>query len=201
MIAVMDIHDILQVKTPKAWLDYACMHLDTVLIDHAHCEKKAAQTAIHLILRYPEFHNLVHRVSRFAREELRHFEQVYALMRKRGIALKAIAPSGYAKGLISKSANHEPQRMIDSLIIAAIIEARSCERFEALAPLLDDELSKFYNGLLHAEKRHFLAYLELACEAANGDDIGARIQYFSEHEATLIMQKDACFRFHSGIPC
>lgn len=195
----MNINEFLLCSTPSAWLDYASRHVDILLLDHAHCEKKAAQTAINLILRYPSYGAMVYRLSRFAREELRHFEQVYKIMQQRGVQLEHLSASRYAKGLIAHASKQEPQRMIDSLIIGAFIEARSCERFQALIPYLDDALAKFYSGLLASEQRHFAAYLQLA-EQASEISIETRIALFAEIESELITSKDQEFRFHSGIP-
>jgi tRNA 2-(methylsulfanyl)-N6-isopentenyladenosine37 hydroxylase len=198
-MARMEIADFLILKTPAHWTQYAVEHIDMLLLDHAHCEKKAAQTAINLIVRYPDFHDLVYRLSRFAREELRHFEQVYKIMRQRGVALDHLTASRYAKGLFSHAKTFEPDRLVDSLIIAAFIEARSCERFHAMIPFLDDELAQFYSGLLSAEKRHFTEYLFLAHKAA-ACDIDDRIAFFAKIESSLITTPDVEFRFHSGVP-
>ena len=191
------IHDFLACKTPDAWLDAACANQDLLLIDHANCEKKAAGTALNLLYRYVDWPELLHRMSRLAREELRHFEQVLAIMHQRGIRYVQITPARYAGGLHKFVRTHEPQRLIDTLIIGAFIEARSCERFARLAPHLDAELQKFYVGLLNSEARHFEHYLQLAKRYAK-EPIEERITFFAEKERELIVAPDTQFRFHSG---
>ena len=138
-------------------------------------------------------------MSRLAREELRHYEQVMAIMQTRGIAYEQITPGRYAGELRKLVRTHEPGRYIDTLIVGAIIEARSCERFAKLAPYLDEELQIFYLSLLKSESRHYEDYLKLAKRAAEGKDISERIQQFLEMEKTLIEGEDAEFRFHSGV--
>ena len=185
--------------TPEAWLQRAINELPTLLIDHAHCEKKAAATALKLMYRYPEREQLQWQLSRLAREELRHFEQVMELMKARGISLRALPPSRYAKGLRQHIRKNDPEQLVDLLIIGAFIEARSCERFSALASVVADvELSRYYRFLLRSESRHFMDYLRLAREYAT-TDIGERISFFRKVENQLIVSPDANFSFHSGI--
>lgn len=174
--------------------------LPLILVDHAHCEKKAASSALNLLFRYPDRSLLVHRMSRLAREELRHFEQVLKLMEKRGVAFRHLTPSRYADGLRKHMRTHEPVRLVDTLIVGAFIEARSCERFQALAPALQDrEIADFYIGLCESESRHFRHYLELAEQAA-GEDISERVRHFAVVESELNTAVDAELRFHSGPP-
>lgn len=195
-----NVKDFLGAPTPQAWITAAAADLPLILVDHAHCEKKAASSAINLLFRYPENALLVNRMSRLAREELRHFEQVLKLMKKRNIGYRHLTPSRYAEGLRKHVRTHEPVRLVDILVIGAFIEARSCERFESLAPALHDrEVADFYRGLQESESRHFLHYLELAEEAA-GEDISARVQFFREVEAQLNAADDYELRFHSGPP-
>ena len=185
--------------TPQAWLEQAVQELDVLLIDHANCEKKAAATAINLMFRYTEHTDLQNRMSRLAREELRHFEQVLALLKKRNIPYRPLSASGYAARMRAAVRTHEPERMIDTLVVGAFIEARSCERFEALAPLLDEELKRFYLSLLKSEARHFQDYLTLAMEAA-GYDVADRIAVFAEADRGAVECVDDELRFHSGVP-
>lgn len=133
------------------------------------------------------------------REELHHFWQVREAMMLRNIPYVKITASRYAKGMLKGVRTHEPLTLIDKLICGAYIEARSCERFAALAPYLDDDLQKFYLSLLRSEARHFEDYLALA-QQISPDDITPRIRYFGEAEATLICTPDSEFRFHSGVP-
>ncbi len=184
--------------TPDAWLQTALQRQDTLLIDHANCEKKAASTALSLLYRYVERPELLQKMSRLAREELRHFEQVLALMQARGIEYVQLSPSRYAGALHVLVRRQEPQRLLDTLLIGAFIEARSYERFKALAPLLDSELQKFYGALLQSEERHFQEYLQLAKRYFD-EDFSARIALIGECEAELIRSEDPQFRFHSGV--
>lgn len=186
-------------RTPTAWCEYASQHLELLLIDHAHCEKKAASTALSMIYRYADKPALLQRLSRLAREELRHFEQVLKLIQQRGYQFKNFSPSRYAGGLHELVRTVEPYRLLDSLIIGAFIEARSCERFASLIPYLDAELAKFYQSLLASEARHFRIYLDFASEFSEVD-LTARIVEFAALEKRLIESEDQQFRFHSGVP-
>lgn len=186
--------------TPKAWIAWALENPQILLIDHANCEKKAASTALNLMYRYVEHHQLLKRLSRLAREELRHFEQVIVLMRRRGVEYRQISAARYAGGLRAAMRSQEPGRLVDTLVIGALIEARSCERFAALAPHLDPELNEFYSSLLKSEARHFLDYLRLAVSLSNQEEVDERVSVFCELESELIQSTDTEFRFHSGIP-
>lgn len=193
------IDEFLLCPTPDAWVEQALARQALLLTDHANCEKKAASTAINLMYRYVENYELLNKMSRLAREELRHFEQVIGIMEKRGIEYQQLTASRYAAELRKPVRTHEPAKLVDTLIVGAIIEARSCERFEKLAPYLDEELKKFYLSLLKSESRHYKDYLSLAKKAAGGKDISDRIHFFLEREKNLIQSKDTEFRFHSGV--
>lgn len=195
--ALQEIHNFLPCRTPKQWIDNALANQDLMLIDHAHCEKKAASTALSLMYRYVENTELLNKMSRLAREELRHFEQVLAIMTKRGVDYRHLTPARYAAGLRQQVRQDDPGRLVDVLIVGAIIEARSCERFAALAPFLDDRLADFYTSLLKSEARHYQDYLKLAEQAAGGP-IDARVSEFLATEKELIEAPDTEFRFHSG---
>lgn len=199
VVDIKPITDFLLCRTPQAWIDRALKEPMILLIDHANCEKKAASTALGLMYRYIDKHDLLQKLSRLAREELRHFEQVIALMKKRGIPYQALTASRYASGLHEHARKHDPGKLVDTLIMGAIIEARSCERFAALAPHLDSVLQKFYWSLLQSESRHFTDYLTLAERYAE-EDISGRIRFFLEQDRLLIESIDEEFRFHSGIP-
>lgn len=194
---ISHIHQFLPCETPDRWLQNALDHPDILLIDHANCEKKAASTALNLMYRYVDKHELLNKMSRLAREELRHFEQVIALMKKRHIDYRQISSARYASGLREGMRTSEPQRLVDVLIIGALIEARSCERFARLAPHLDAELQAFYLSLLKSESRHFEDYLRLA-ERYSPEPIADRVTYFCQLERELIEAGDDEFRFHSG---
>jgi tRNA-(ms[2]io[6]A)-hydroxylase len=190
---------LLACPTPAAWVTHASSHVELLLLDHANCEKKAASTAVSLLFRYPEQESLAQRLSRLAREELRHFEQVCAVTARRGIAFRRVAPTRYAAGLHRLVRAREPDRLVDLLLAGAFIEARSAERFAVLAPALDEELSTFYGGLLAAEARHRDVYLTLARARARAD-LDERIRDFAAAEAELVTQRDRRFGFHSGPP-
>lgn len=194
-----EIHAFLHCRTPGAWVETALEQQALLLIDHANCEKKAASTALSLMYRYVDSMELLHLMSRLAREELRHFEQVLDIMAAREITYRQISASRYAAGLREMVRPQEPGRLVDTLIVGAFIEARSCERFARIAPLLDAELSKFYHSLLRSEGRHYRDYLDLARSAAGGD-ISERIAVIGERERALIEAPDQEFRFHSGPP-
>ncbi len=201
MTALDEIHQFLPCETPDAWIAEAIKpeNLWLLLTDHAHCEKKAASTAMTLMFRYVDRPDLLNKMSRLAREELIHFEQVLAIMQERGLVYDHLTQARYAGGLRKHVRTYEPGRLIDTLIIGALIEARSCERFAKLAPFLDDQLAKFYRSLLKSEARHYQDYLFLAQEYA-GEPIDDRIAFFREVERELIEQPDEEFRFHSGMP-
>jgi tRNA-(ms[2]io[6]A)-hydroxylase len=195
--ALQEIHNFLPCRTPQQWIDNALANQDLMLIDHAHCEKKAASAALSLMYRYVDNTDLLNKMSRLAREELRHFEQVLAIMKKRGVDYCHLTPARYAAGLRQEVRSEDPGRLVDVLIVGAIIEARSCERFAALAPFLDEKLADFYTSLLKSEARHYQDYLTLAEQAAGGP-IAARVEDFLALERALIEDPDQEFRFHSG---
>ena len=164
---IEEINNFLRVPTPKSWAKEARGRIPELLNDHANCELKAASTAMGFIYKYSSFDDLCYKMSRIAREELRHFEQVKSLMKKRSISFNYIKPSRYAKILRDSVRNNEPERFMDSLIVGAIIEARSCERFYYLMKILPRDISDFYARLVESESRHFLLYLEFAKDHNN----------------------------------
>jgi tRNA-(ms[2]io[6]A)-hydroxylase len=200
-VALTRIQNFLHCETPDAWVETAKQsdNQAVLLLDHANCEKKAASTAVNLMYRYVGDFELMHKMSRLAREELRHYEQVMQIMQKRGIAYEQITPCRYAGELRKPVRTHEPARFVDTLIVGAIIEARSCERFAKLAPHLDEELKAFYLSLLKSEARHYEDYLHLAKKMAGGEDISERVDVFLTLEKSLIESADTEFRFHSGV--
>jgi tRNA-(ms[2]io[6]A)-hydroxylase len=196
--ALDEIQAFLPCATPDRWIENALENQSLMLIDHANCEKKAASTAMSLINRYTDNFELLNKMSRLAREEMRHFEQVIALMKRRKIPYEHVSASRYAAGLRDLARKDDPSKLIDVLIIGAFIEARSCERFALLAPHLDAELEKFYLSLLKSEARHYQDYLKLAKTVAGGESIDARIELVAQRERELIESPDTQFRFHSG---
>jgi tRNA-(ms[2]io[6]A)-hydroxylase len=197
---IAEIEEFLHCATPATWVRQAQANQDILLVDHANCEKKAASTALNLMYRYVDHHSLLTRLSRLAREELRHFEQVIAIMKRRGIDYPQLSASRYAGGLRAEVRAPEPGRLVDTLLAGAIIEARSCERFARLVPVLDDELAAFYASLLKSEARHFKDYLKLASAVAPANEIQERLTLLLEVERDLIESDDDEFRFHSGSP-
>jgi len=195
--------NILAAPTPAPWVDTACAHWRELLVDHANCEKKAASSALALIFAYPEDQELCAALSRLAREELRHFEQVSQLMRRLHVDFERQRPGRYAGGLRCALRRHEPGRKLDLMLAGALIEARSCERFALLAPRLPEPLGAFYGGLQHSEARHFELYLRLAHRAAGPGTaalVEARLRALAALEAELITAGDEQLRFHSGPP-
>jgi len=192
----------LDTQTPEEWLDLACERIPEMLLDHANCELKAASTALGFLYRYPDRTALAQRMSRLAREELRHFEQVRSIMDDMGIAFERLSASRYAGGLRDAARPDEPHKLLDLLLIGALIEARSCERFARIAPRLPERLAKFYGGLLASEARHFEHYIAFAkSECGVGDAaIEQRLSELKAIEAALISDPDPEFRFHSGRP-
>jgi tRNA 2-(methylsulfanyl)-N6-isopentenyladenosine37 hydroxylase len=197
-------HPLLHVATPAGWITQACASQDVLLIDHANCEKKAASTALSLMFAYAEDLELTDKMSKLAREELRHYEQVAKLIRSLDVTPQRLAPGRYAERLRRLVAKSEPQREIDLMICGAFIEARSCERFAQLAGAIGAPLCDLFQGLHNAEARHYRVYLELARRAAKRAGLGlgleARIAEFAALEAELVTLPDQVFRFHSGPP-
>ena len=192
----------LKAATPAAWIAQACAETDVLLIDHANCEKKAASTALSLMFAYAEDLELTGKMSRLAREELRHYEQVAKLMKALAVVPQRLAPGRYAERLRRLVAKSEPHREVDLMICGALIEARSCERFAALAPAIGGRIGELFQGLHNAEARHYRIYLDLARRAAEraGIDFRPRVEEFALFESELITSQDDVFRFHSGTP-
>jgi tRNA 2-(methylsulfanyl)-N6-isopentenyladenosine37 hydroxylase len=204
MPAAMSETTILQATTPAAWAEHAVREWRVLLADHLNCEKKAASTALALMFAYPEDRRLCLALARLAREELRHYEQVHKLMDELGAPVLRLAPGRYAGALRSGLGTADPARKRDLLLTGTLIEARSCERFEVLAPLLPEPLAGFYAGLAASERRHAGLYLELARGDAASDEDGValmqRLEELAAVEAALIVSPDPVFRFHSGLP-
>lgn len=193
------INHFLLCETPDSWVNLALTNQETLLIDHANCEKKAAATAMNLMYRYTDKPELLRKMSQLAREELLHFEQVVEILQSRGIRYSKLSPSRYAAQLRELISTNSKSVLVDTLITGAFIEARSCERFSKIAPLLDVSLGKFYTSLLKSEARHFEDYLALA-QLYSDTDISDKLEVFAAKEAELISSVDLQFRFHSGVP-
>ena len=198
-----DPFELLRTPTPASWIGAARAHWQDLLLDHANCEKKAASTALSLIFTYADDAMLASELSRLAREELRHFEQVQRVLSQLRVPYRRLKPGRYAEALHRAARASEPGRCVDLLICGALIEARSCERFAALAPHLEEPLRTFYAGLAAAEARHFRLYLHLAARVAGAgrtEELLRRQNELADLEAELIGTPDSQFRFHSGVP-
>jgi tRNA 2-(methylsulfanyl)-N6-isopentenyladenosine37 hydroxylase len=191
--------NILLAPTPQAWVDTAVERWRELLVDHANCEKKAASTALALMFAYPEDHALAMALSRLAREELRHFEQVQKMMLALDVDFERQQPGRYASQLRTVLRTSEPGRKLDLLLSGALIEARSSERFRLLSTRLQAPLAGFYTQLERSEARHFELYVSLARTAAP-DGWRDRLVALAERESELATRPDPVFRFHSGPP-
>jgi tRNA-(ms[2]io[6]A)-hydroxylase len=185
-------------STEPAWTARALGSLDEILIDHAHCEKKAAGMAVRLLFSYPHHDFLQEPLSRLAREELAHFEEVLAALHARGMRLRPQRPAPYAGRLRERVRHGEPERLVDLLLCNALIEARSCERFGLLARAVGEPtLARFYSGLHEAEARHHRMYLDLASEVLPRERVRARLDELAGHEARVLAQPPALARLHA----
>jgi tRNA-(ms[2]io[6]A)-hydroxylase len=188
----------LQSDTSPRWLAQVDAHLDEILIDHAHCEKKAAGTALNLIFHYVEDQELCREMALIVNEELEHFQMVIDLLNRRGIRFRRLKPSTYGRELNDLCRKQDPARAVDRLLVAGIIEARSCERFHVLAGhVKDEELSKFYAGLFESEARHHTTYTRLAKHFAPDDVVMARLDELAALEAEIINRGGELPRMHS----
>jgi len=185
-------------STSPAWLERALAHLDEILVDHAHCEKKAASTAVSLLFRYPDCTGLALALSALAREELRHFEQVLALLDARGVPMRHLRPSPYAGRLLSAARSHEPARLLDTLLCLALIEARSCERMQLVAgAVADPAVARLYRQLLASEARHHQTYVDLARSLAPPGVVDRRLDELARHEAAVLIEPTPLVRLHA----
>jgi tRNA 2-(methylsulfanyl)-N6-isopentenyladenosine37 hydroxylase len=184
--------------TRPDWLPRVVRQLDEVLVDHAHCEKKAAGAAVSLLFRCAGYPSFLEPLSQLAGEELVHFRAVLGILAKRGIAFRRQRPSPYAGRLLRAARNFEPARLVDEFLCCALIEARSCERFRILADGLPDrELAHFYRGLLAAEARHHGVYVDLAAELMPRPEVRARLRELAEHEAQVLSEMPTLPRLHT----
>ena len=190
----------LAAATDPAWAPRALARLDELLVDHAHCEKKAAGTAVQLLFRYPQRASLLAPLSQLAREELMHFEQLLGLLAQRGLAFGRHRPSPYAGKLRERERSREPERLIDTFLCCSLIEARSCERFGLLAEAATEPaLAVFWARLLEAEARHHGIYLSLARSLAPEAEVMARLRELAIHEAAVLAEARFSAHLHSGM--
>jgi tRNA-(ms[2]io[6]A)-hydroxylase len=190
----------LKSDTDSRWLAQVDEHLDEMLIDHAHCEKKAAGTAMNLIFYYVEKETLCRELMVIVNEELEHFAMVLDLLKERSIPFRRISPSSYGGRLHELVRKNEPGRAIDRLLIGSLIEARSCERFSLLAEHIrphEPALADFYAGLFESEARHHATYVQLATLFAPETIVHQRLAELAESEAAIIAEGDGLPRMHS----
>jgi len=188
----------LQSTSSDRWLQQVDQHLNEILIDHAHCEQKAASTAMDLMFDYVENEDLCREMSEIVREELEHFQLVRDLLKERGVRFRRLKPGTYGRKLKELVRRQEPQRAVDRLLVGGLIEARSCERFVLLRDHLQDEqLKQFYGSLYESEARHHATYVRLAKHFASDHDVEYRLRELATAEAAIIAEVCELPRVHS----
>jgi tRNA-(ms[2]io[6]A)-hydroxylase len=188
----------LQSASDARWLAQVDAHLDEILVDHAHCEKKAAGVAMNLLFSYVDHVPLARAMTEIVNEELEHFQLVLDLLERRGIRFRKLSPSSYGQRLHAVVRKEEPARAIDRLLVAGLIEARSCERFALLRDhVADAELRQFYGSLFESEARHHATYVRLACDVAPEEIVRERLQWLAAEESAIIARGDPVARMHS----
>ena len=190
----------LKSESTSQWLNQVDQHLDEILIDHAHCERKAATTAMNLMNSYTENRDLCREMTRIIEEELEHFEMVLGLLDERGIQFRRLAAGPYGRKLNALVGNQEPERAVDRLLIASLIEARSCERFNLLSNHVrhrDPALADFYASLFESEARHHTTYVRLAEHFTSREDARVRLTQLSLEESMILAQGSELPRMHS----
>ena len=188
----------LKSATTTQWVQQVRGNLEEVLIDHAHCEKKAARTAMNLLCAYDTHVDLCREMTLIIAEELEHFEQVCALLNRRSITFRRQQPADYGKELNKLVRSDEPERAVDRLLVAGLIEARSCERFAVLRDHLEDqELSAFYGSLFESEARHHTTYLKLARGFASPESVAQRLDELASDEQSILSRASRLPRMHS----
>lgn len=188
----------LKSDSSERWWNQVENHLDEILIDHAHCEKKAAGCAMNLLFAYVDNHPLTSAMTEIVNEELEHFHMVLEILEKRDIKFRKLKPSNYGRQLNELVSKQEPQRAVDRLLVAGLIEARSCERFDLLRKnVKDTELSDFYGGLFESEARHHTTYVKLAKTFSSDEFVKERLDELAEKESQIIATGDELPRMHS----
>ncbi|MEZ6035026.1 MAG: tRNA-(ms[2]io[6]A)-hydroxylase [Planctomycetaceae bacterium] len=188
----------LQSTSSARWLRQVDKNLNEILIDHAHCEQKAASTAMDLMFDYVDNDALCTEMSEIVREELEHFQLVRDLLKQRGVRFHRLKPGTYGRRLKELVRRQEPQRAVDRLLVGALIEARSCERFVLLRDHLQDaQLKEFYGGLYESEARHHATYVRLAKDFADETEVNARLHELAMAEAEIISEGCELPRVHS----
>ncbi len=188
----------LKQPTSEAWVKLAIANLDTILLDHSHCERKAAGVALNMMFRYPSYNKLVRTLTAIAQEELTHFEQVNQWLDKRGIPLGPLGAPPYGSQLSSQVRRQEPERLLDMLLVSGLIEARSHERLGLLADHIEEpELAAFYRGLMASESRHYGAYWVLATTYFETEVVNQRLEELAEFESNVLADLHPQPRVHS----
>lgn len=188
----------LKQPTSSAWIEQALANLNTILLDHSHCERKAAGVALNFMFRYPSNTKMVRELTKIAQEELEHFELVNQWLERRNIALAPLPPPPYGAGLKAQVRPQEPHRFLDSLLVTGLIEARSHERLGLLAAHCPEpELAKFYKGLMASEARHFGMYWVLADTYFDRKDVMQRLSELAVVESELLATLHPEPRIHS----
>lgn len=184
--------------THDSWLQQALSNLNVILLDHSHCERKAAGVAVNMLFRYPSHESLIHQLTVIAKEELEHFEQVNQWLAKKGIPLAPLKPSPYGATLKDAIRRHEPYRLLDSLLVSALIEARSHERLGLLADHCPDvDLAKFYRSLMASEARHYGIYWVLATQYFDRETVDERLPELAKLESDILSNLYPEPRIHS----
>lgn len=179
----------LKLPTDPRWVNIVEKNIEEILTDHAYCEQKAASNAISTIVRYPEYDDVVEEMVRISREEMEHFGMVHNELRKRGLALGRERKDPYVHDLAAfiKQGGNKEQQFVDKMLFAAMIEARSCERFRLLSESISDEgLRDFYYELMASEAEHYATFIGFARKYGTGVDVEKRWQEFLDFEATLM---------------
>jgi tRNA 2-(methylsulfanyl)-N6-isopentenyladenosine37 hydroxylase len=197
-IATVPVINVLKSATTQRWIDQAISNLDAILLDHSHCERKAAGVALNLMFRYPARAQMVRKLTAIAQEELEHFEQVNQILEARGIPLASQVPAPYGTGLKAQIRSLEPDRLLDSLLVCGLIEARSHERLGLLAHNVPDpNLAKFYLGLMASEARHYGTYWCLAHTYFEAELVAQRLDELATVESELLVNLHPQARIHS----
>lgn len=179
----------LQLPTDPRWVNLVEMNIQEILTDHAYCEQKAASNAISTIVRFPEFPDLVDEMVRIAREEMEHFGMVHDELRKRGLSLGRERKDSYVHDLAAFiiQGGSKEQQFVDRMLFAAMIEARSCERFRLLSEQLADEnLRAFYRELMASEAEHYTTFIGFARKYGRGVNVDVRWNEFLKYEGDLM---------------
>lgn len=188
----------LREPTSERWLGLVEGHVEELLVDHAHCEKKAAGVAMNLLFSYVDCVPLARAMTEIVEEELEHFRMVLDILERRGIRFRKLSPAPYGARLHELVRRQEPQRAVDRLLVAGLIEARSCERFARLRDrIADPELSAFWGGLFESEARHHSTYVRLAKEFQPEEAVFSRLAELSAAESEILSVVGPAPRMHS----